>query len=404
MLFVSSFTSSMAASQYKNWNEVADAMAKVLDDAYDAYAAGDADAAYKGVNNAYYGYYETEGFERTVMGYISGARKTEVELQFSACKTAVKKSASKEDFRKELDKLSDMLHEDADILDGNTGKSGGSSGTWATFFACFGIILREGLEAILIVGAILAYLVKSGNKDKVKPVYIGSILAVILSFVAAWLLNVLKLANAAPQEIIEGVTALIAVAVLFYVSNWMVSKSESAAWSRYIEGKVAGSVETGSMWALGFTAFLAVFREGAEVILFYQPLLAESTSNVPVWSGFGIGCACLVVVFLLIRFMSVKLPLKPFFLGTSILMFIMSIAFLGSGIQELIDGNVILGTTISWIPSNEILQIFGIYPCVQTIVPQLILLIITVITFVIQIRRNRKIKAEAMAAQAKSAE
>ncbi|MBQ8088830.1 MAG: FTR1 family iron permease [Clostridia bacterium] len=279
----------------------------------------------------------------------------------------------------------------------STGNSAGNS--IATFVAAFGIILREGLEAILVIGAIIAYLVKSGNKDKVRIVYIGSVVGIALSFVAAWLLNALKLANQAPQEVIEGVTALIAVVVLFYVSNWMVSKSESAAWTRYIDSKVSASVETGSMFTLGFTAFLAVFREGAEVVLFYQPMLAEGNPSM-VWYGFAVGCVVLVAVFLLIRFLSIKIPIKPFFLGTSILMCLMSISFLGSGIKELIEGDVIKTVTpflTNIIPYNDVMDVLGLYPILQTLLPQFILLVISVVTFIIHIRRNRKIAAEAKA-------
>ncbi|MBQ4249919.1 MAG: FTR1 family iron permease [Clostridia bacterium] len=393
-----------AESEFATWNEVVDTMDAVLDNSYAAYESGDADAAFKGVNEAYYGYYETTGFERIVMGYISGSRKTEVELQFTNCKSAAKKGVPVEEYKEEIEKLKAMLREDANILDGTSSGSsesaGGTGSSVATFFACFGIILREGIEAILVVGAIIAYLVKSGNGSKLRPVYWGSVLAIVLSFVAAWLLNALKLANAAPQEIIEGVTALIAVVVLFWVSNWMVSKSESEAWSRYIEGKVQSGVQAGSMFALGFTAFLAVFREGAEVILFYQPLLADAESTAPVWGGFAVGCVVLVFIYLAIRYWSVRLPLKPFFLATSILMFIMSIAFLGSGIKELIEGDVIIMTPVSWVPSNPVLEVLGVYPCVQTLVPQLILLIITVITFVLQIKRNNRLKREAEEARA----
>lgn len=392
------------------WNYVVDAMETVLDSAYELYTEGEANKAFTAINDAYYGYYEITGFEKVTMGAISGARVTKMELQFRTCKSKIKANSSNDEVKGLIDELRTMLREDANTLDG-TNNSGGSSGenestdsngfNMVNFLACFGIILREGFEAILVVGAIIAYLVKSGNKDKLKPVYIGSIAAVIASFGAAWLLDALKLSNSANQEIIEGVTALIAVAVLFYVSNWMVSKSESEAWTKYIKNKVSSSVSGGSMVALGFTAFLAVFREGAEVILFYQPLIADSEgSTLPVWLGFGLGCVCLVFVYILIRFFSVKLPLKPFFLGTSILMFLMSISFLGSGIKELIEGDLISMTSPEWlqfIPSNDIFDVLGVYPVLETIIPQLILLAITIVTFIIQIRRNNKIKAEVQA-------
>ncbi len=440
----------VARDHYNNWNQVAEDMKQWIDQADVDYRAGDPANATADVNKAYYGFYETVGFERTVMAYISGSRASAVELQFTKCKSAIRDSKSADDVKAELDTLYSMLKEDADKLDGVSGNSsesnlsaeiedslkeleqavsegkntdeiqsrvkelrsvleqnagnisngetssqGSSSADVATFFACFGILLREGFEAILIVGAIIAYLVKSGNKDKLMPVYLGAIFAIIASFVSAWLLNLLKIANGANQEIIEGVTALIAVVILFYVSNWMVSKAESEAWSRYIEGKVKSSVGKGSMFALGFTAFLAVYREGAEVILFYQPLLAGAKSTAPIWGGFALGCVCLVVVYVLIRYMSVKLPLKPFFLGTSILMFIMSISFLGAGIKELMEGDVIRSYhEVPFIPSNQVLEALGIYPCLETLIPQLILLVITIITFVIQVKKNKKLAKE----------
>ena len=388
------------------WNDVADAMAEVFRTAKAKYAEGDTEAAYNCINDGYYGYYETTGFERNAMGYISGARKSEVELQFSACKSEAK-DGTEEAFVEQVDILRTMIRTDANKLDGvdeNGEKTEGTrSAGVATFIACFTIILREGFEAILVVGAIIAYLLKmtkektpEERKKQLHPVYIGAILGIVLSFVSAWLFNLLKVANSASQEVIEGVTALIAVGVLFWVSNWMVSKSESEAWDAYIKSKVGDAAKRGSTFALAFTAFLAVYREGAEVILFYQPLLSDDNINM-VWLGFIIGCVCLVFVYLAIRFMSIKLPLKPFFLATSILMAVMAIAFLGSGIKELIEGDVIAMTSppwVAWIPSHPVLEILGIYPCVQTVVPQLILLGITILTFVFWIRKNKKLKEE----------
>ena len=422
-----------------SWNDVADAMTLVLEAGKEMFAAGDLDGAYKSVSAAYYGYYETTGFERVAMGYIGGGRKSEMELQFSAAKAVAKKSGSAEDFNAEVDQLISMLRQDANVLDGTSGDSSeeenaevdttdtetlktlirqvmqeenaassSRSAAAATFFACFGIILREGFEAILIVGAIIAYLAKSAGEDKEKkkkylrPVYIGSLLGIAGSFVLAWLLYALRLANSAQQEIIEGVTALTAVAVLYYVSNWMLSKSETDAWTAYIKGQTAKSTESGSTWALAVTAFLAVFREGAEVVLFFQPLLSDENISM-VWAGFGVGCVCLVFVYLAIHFLSLRIPIKPFFIATSVLMFIMSISFLGGGIKELIEGDVLMMTSpawLSWIPTNDLLDVLGIYPCLETLVPQLLLMIITVIIFVRQTRKNRAIHAEAEARRA----
>jgi high-affinity iron transporter len=156
----------------------------------------------------------------------------------------------------------------------------------------------------------------------------------------------------------------------------------------YIESKVKSAVTTGSAFALGAAAFLSVFREGAETILFYQALLSESENYISmVWFGFGIGCVALVFIFLLIRFGSLKLPLKPFFIGTSILMYLMCIAFAGGGIKELQEADVIGVTPVSFVQSVDIL---GIYPTVQTLLPQVLLVVLAAVSFIFYRKKSKK--------------
>ena len=251
----------------------------------------------------------------------------------------------------------------------------------------------------------IAYLVKMAGEDNARrkklllPIYIGSVMGVVMSLVLAWLLNLLRLANSASQEVIEGITALTAVFVLYYVSNWMLSKSETEAWSSYIKSKAEQSSANNNTRALGFTAFLAVFREGAEVVLFFQPMLAGDNIH-SVFMGFIIGCISLVFVYLAIHFLSLRIPIKPFFTFTSILMFVMSISFLGGGIKELLEGDVLPMTSpawLQWIPSNDLMDVLGIYPTLQTLIPQLILLVITVVVYVKQTRKNHALHAQALA-------
>ncbi len=435
-----SFKSTYGKPDSLTWNVVVDAMEDVLDAAQEMSDEGDTTGAYNALNDAYYGYYEITGFEKVTMGSLSGSRVSAMEFQFKDCKMSAQ-SGDKTATKEKIDTLRSMLREDANKLDGTSDvtrqkswRSGRDFSTGeaveasksdeqntadddddaivvktntngfdvARFSASFTIILREGLEAILIVGAIIAYLVKSGNKDKLKMVYGGAILAILASFAAAVLFNRLKIASTANQEIIEGVTAILAVFVLFYVSNWMISKAEADAWNKYIDDQVKGSMGAGNALALGFTAFLAVFREGAEVILFYQPLVSGNSDSAPVWIGFGIGCVTLVVVYVIIRYFSVKLPIRPFFLATSILMFAMSIAFLGSGIKELIEGDIISMTSPEFlknlIPMNDAFDILGIYPILETLIPQLILVMITLMIFVMQgWKQKRKNEAGVLA-------
>jgi high-affinity iron transporter len=110
-----------------------------------------------------------------------------------------------------------------------------------------------------------------------------------------------------------------------------------------------------------------------------------------IWLGLGVGAVMLVIVYILIRVLSLRLPLKPFFLGTSVLLFVMSIAFTGSGIKELQEGNVVSVTMLPW---NFTVDILGIYPTLETLVPQALLLAITVGTFVYQIRKNRRLSTQ----------
>lgn len=367
----------------RNWTKTADEMAEVLDKAYKIYLTGDRKAAKDEVDVAYFQFYEKVGFEKTVMTRISGERASVVEYQFAVAKKAINRGDPEAEVKGSLDTLAMYLKEDAALLDGEP------ESAWGIFLAALLIILREGFEAILIVGAIVAYLVKSGNKKSTLPVYWGSLIALAFSVVMAWILNALtSTASGQNQEIIEGATMLLAVLVLFYVSNWMVSKAEAEAWANYIEGKVQSSIARGSMFSLAFAAFLAVFREGAETILFYQALLAGNHQYINmIWLGLAVGAAALVVVYIMIRVLSLRLPLKPFFLGTSILLFVMSIAFTGSGIKELQEGNVI-GVTM--LPFNFTVDILGIYPTLETLIPQALLLVVTVGTFVFQMRKNRR--------------
>ena len=384
------------------WNMVADAMDTLFEAGKEYYAAGNADEAYKAVNQAYYGYYEITGFERNAMSYIAGSRKTEVENQFSLAKSYAKKGGTVQEFTDAVNVLQDMIHADANILDGVSEEEGATSSdlsTFAAFMGAFGIIVREGIEAMLVLGAIIAYLVKAGQKKSLKHVYLGAILGVVLSFVVAGVLYSLGMQNGSEQqEIIEGVTALVAVVMLYWVSNWMLSKSSTEAWNAYIKKAVEGAAATGSVFALAFTAWLAVFREGAEVVLFLFPLV-NSSDPLIIWGGILAGFVVLAIIFIIMRVFSVKLPLKPFFMVMSIIMFVMAISFLGSGINELIEGNVIVGTYVPWIPTgNEVLTVLGINPWVETLVPQALLLVVTIIIFIVHFNKEKKAKAQAQAA------
>lgn len=403
-----------AAQKYESWYEAATLVKELLDTAYMGYLDKDFEAASDNLNTAYYSVYEESGLAHKIYTDLSQSDRQNMEAQFSNLRGLVatgEEKYQKNKYRTTTDKAKNTVLKLAKRIDDQEAEAKAAAAAEAgqaeeaveeekpsdprllTFLGAFGIIVREGLEAILVIAAIIAYLKKSGNPNRsLKNVYVGAVAGIAASFVAAAVLAWAKRAFTSAgmaQEIIEGITALIAVCVLFYVSNWMISKAEAASWSRYIDNRVQSSLEQGSSFALAFTAFLSVFREGAEVVLFYQPMLSEGNPGM-VWAGFGVGCVVLVFVYLAITKLSVKLPLKVFFTATSILMAVMCVSFLGSGIKELAEGNVFdLSLRVPGIPENDVIQVFGIYPYLETLVPQLILSIILLVTFMMAHYRGK---------------
>ncbi len=403
-----------AKVQYASWTAAYEATEELLETAATAYNGKDFEAALDNVNTAFYTVYEESGLSHEIYAALSIEDREETDARFATVKDLAKTGSEKfqsKKFKREIKNLKSTLSAKAAAMDEKVAAEKAAEAEAAaaaaaeetpttattdtgmlTFWAAFGIIVREGVEAILVIAAIIAYLVKSGNSKSLRNVYIGALLGVVASFVAAAILAWAKTAFASAgmaQEIIEGITALIAVCVLFYVSNWMISRAEAASWSRYIDSKVQSSVESGSSFALAFTAFLSVFREGAEVVLFYQPMLQEGHADM-VWTGFGVGCVLLVFIYLAITKLSIKLPIKIFFTATSILMAVMCVSFLGNGIKELAEGNVFdMTLKVPGIPENDVLQVLGIYPYLETLVPQLILTIILLITFMMAHYRGK---------------
>ncbi|HEX6060267.1 MAG TPA: FTR1 family protein [Gemmatimonadaceae bacterium] len=245
-------------------------------------------------------------------------------------------------------------------------------GRWGAFVASFLIIFREGLEAILVVGAIVAFLIKTGHRERLRAIWLGCAAAIAASAVMAVVLKTVLAALPASREIIEGATMLVAVAVLFSVSYWLISKVEAAKWQQFIREKVTAALEHGGGRALALVAFLAVFREGAETALFYQALIQDGASlGVPIALGIVAGTLVLAVIFVLFYRFGVRIPLRPFFAATSVLLYYMAFVFAGKGIRELQEGNVVPITIIPGFPNIEVL---GIFPSVETLLAQFVLL------------------------------
>ena len=388
--------------QGRTWTEVADEMTPLIDQGVDKAGNGDGQGGAELVNKAYYGYYEKLGFEKTVMSAISGDRVSVVENQFKVVRKAMVSGASASEVRSAADTLISYIQEDAATLDGGAAQS--ISPIKAFFTGSFGqaliILLREGLEAILVVAAIIAYLIKAGMKDRVKHIYAGIVLGLVGSGIVAVLFAFLYNSASAHQEILEGVVALVAMGMLLFTSNWMLSKSSVESWNRYIKDRTEASISDGGFWALASLSFLAVFREGAETVMFYEALFTmDPGGKASIWQGFAVGVVLLVAIFLLIRFTSVKIPLRPFFAVTSFLMAVLVVIFAGGGAHALYEGDLIPGTYVPGWPTYDYL---GIYPYKQTLSFQAFMLLVVIVLSVASVLHRRRRAAVAAAADAGS--
>ncbi|MFN2431511.1 MAG: FTR1 family protein [Gemmatimonadota bacterium] len=245
----------------------------------------------------------------------------------------------------------------------------------SAFLQSFGIIAREGLEVVLILGAMLAVLRKTGVREAEAGLWWGTGLALAASVLTA--LAVDRLFRSAEQvEVLEGVTMLVAAAVLFMVGHWLLSKADVARWKAYVSARVGAAAGRRSLLALGAVAFLAVFREGVETVLFYRALLAaESGSSASVVAGFLAGLAGLGLLCAAIFRLGVRIPLRPFFTATSALLLLLAFTFMGKGIHELQEGGVVSETPVAFLR----LPLLGVYPTAETLVAQALMLVAIVV-------------------------
>lgn len=335
-----------------------------LDEALDRYRAGDRDQAKALLDTAYFDLFEARGLEASV-GARSPQRKAEIEAAFARIRGLMGAQVPAEKVGQQMETLKGRIQEAAAFA--NQGQS-----PWASFLNGLIIIVREGFEAILIITALVAYLLKAGHANKVRVVYQASVVAVLASLGTAGLIQTLFRVNPRHQETLEGATMLLATVVLFYVSYWLTSKAEAHRWQQYIKKKVQSSLSAGSLVALWSAAFLAVYREGAETVLFYRALLGgtERGEASAVLGGLGVGALILILIFLLLRSGAIRIPIGAFFAATSALLYYLAFVFAGKGIRELQASGLVGITPAHWMPSWDFL---GLYPTWESLGLQILL-------------------------------
>lgn len=373
------------------WTRVAQDIVTAVNNALTLHEQGRSEEALKEASRAYLQHYEADGLEKATLSYISHARVAKVEAEFRDIRVGVRDGAPVEEVRAHVETLSQMVLEDAAKLD----SLGASQAVgWSGFVAAFLILIREGVEALLVVAAVVTYVLKTGRRDQLRGVYLGIAAAVAVSIGLAILFS--SLTSSADlgmtQELIEGVVGLLAAVLLIHVSSWILSKSEGDAWHRYITNTVDQHSESGSKWALFTVVFLAVAREGFETILFFIPVFGAAqsrTDHLLIWAGMAAAAVVLLVLFLLVRYFGIRLPLRKFFRWTSALLALLAITMVGGAIKEFQDAMILDATPVAGVPQISWL---GLYPTVETLVAQGITAVIVISLMIWQLRRSSQAK------------
>ncbi|MCF4124358.1 FTR1 family iron permease [Methylobacterium sp. SyP6R] len=203
----------------------------------------------------------------------------------------------------------------------------------STFVQAFTILFREGLEALLVVAALAAFLRRAGGADRIRPVYAGAGLAVLASFGMAWVFEAFFDGN--HNDLIEAGVIVVAAGLMFTMSGWLFLRQDPAAWKAEINRMAERAMSAGTVLSLAGIAFLAVFREGAETVLFLHALARTAGGfDGSLFGGLAVAAAALAVVFVAMQWLALRLPLRPVFLLTSAFLFVMGLRMVGAAIQE----------------------------------------------------------------------
>ncbi|MBA4037592.1 MAG: iron permease FTR1 [Bradyrhizobium sp.] len=257
------------------------------------------------------------------------------------------------------------------------------------------ILLREGLEAMLVIAALAGYLTKVGAGHRIKALYGGALVAVAASFVAAWLFAVLNSGD--HSDVLEGFIILLAAALMLYVSGWLMVKQDPRGWQDYLAHKADQALSQDTVWAVGALAFFAVFREGAETVLFINALAkTEGGWSAGLFAGLAAAAVALAVLFYFINLIARKLPLRPLFIITSAFLFAMAIKFIGEAVQEFQEQAIITVTDVS---GSAFLTAIGLNPTLEALSIQLLVILFALATYSVVQRNNRLMREDRAAAR-----
>jgi len=339
-----------------------------LQESLEAYKAGDRDKAKSLALSAY-----LDGFE-PVEGALAARDAgllARVETAMGELRAAIGQGESPQQIESRIQALDGMLSQVETALAPEQGDA------VSTFIGAATILLREGLEALLIVVGMLAFLKKGGRPDMVRPVHYGWTTALVAG-AATWLAaTTLISVSGATRELTEGFGSILAALVLLFVGIWMHGKGQADEWQRYIKQRMDHALSKGSGWFLFSLAFIAVYRELFETILFYAALSAEGNVGAVVAGAVAGAVGLAVIAFVMLRF-SQKMPVGKFFRYSSVLIAILAVVLAGKGVAALQEAGLIGVAPLSIVPRISML---GIFPTGQVIFAQVATLLALIVGF-----------------------
>ena len=353
----------------------------LLREAVDLQTKGEKEKAYQKAVEAY-----IDGFEMVEPTLFArdGNFGRSLEALFTQFRYAIKQGAAPEEIERRHREIEGKLDQAAQILARDDSFSG-----YYAFANSALIILREGLEAALILAAILAMLRVMGAAEASRYIHLGWILALVAGGLTWIATETFLTLSGQHRESMEGFISVFAALALFYVGYWLHTRTEAKRWHAFIQTKVKDVLSAKRILGLVGISFFAVYREAFEVVLFYQALwLQNENSHGPVLWGFGAGLAALILATFAILKLGLRIPLKYFFGATGTLLYIMAFIFAGNGIKELQAAGWVPTTPLSF-PSQ--VPILGIYPTVETLAAQTLLLCAFVVTSYWLSRERRRI-------------
>ncbi len=257
---------------------------------------------------------------------------------------------------------------------------------WGDFFASLLIILREGFEAFLLILALLALLRNVGARHAYRWIHAGWICAVIAGIAAYFVLEGVLHISGGARETIEAAITSVAVVLLFYTGFWLLNQSEQRKWQGFLKDKTCWCLDRRSLWSLFGISFIAVFREAAETVLFYVALFSTAQHPAMVGAGFVAGLLALGLLGASIIHFEVRIPMRKFFVCTSILMLVLSVVLAGKAVFELMQAGYIVPTPLEGLTSLDLL---GIYPVREPLLVQGALVLL-ILVLALRFRRQKK--------------